>query len=615
MASGSRPVEVGDARAMRGAEELSAPGWWQAPRVTAWHHRVVTDRVDTGDPPDEPTDDPMQASIRSDEEQQRRDHPDGDDDAAGVAPAFDVPDPTDAPDLTGSAWSQLSRFGLAGSVMLVVLAVLVVLLAVLSPDQVSPVLGRGIGVALIVASIWIAATRVRRSSNRWRLTSLLVGVSAVGLLLLIDTDRWLRPIGWIIGVVMVLAGVRLLLTGRRVTDGAEPQLVGALALIAGGAVAYLAFETFFEAIVVISALLAVASGVIGVAVRSGFTTVAPRSSRNRPILLRWIDGKSQATESRDAVQETVFFEGATAPTRLGRFGLMMLFASVISAAGVLSDSTAVVIGAMLIAPLITPMMGMGLALVTGWPNRLGRSTLVVFTGSLIAIGTGWLISAVTDAAVDLETNSQIVTRSSPGMLDLVIAIGAGAAGAYALSRKEVSSSLPGVAVAIALVPPLSVIGVTAEAGDWEQASGTLLLFLTNLVAIILAGGAVFLLTGVVPLRRFAGHQHRVRTALGAVGALAVVVVGGLVINGRQITADAFDLDQERGVVADWLGDDSPFTVTSVEVTDGDVAVVLAGPGRPPSAELLADDLADRLGSDVQLDLQWTPRERVVVSSG
>lgn len=582
----------------------------------------MTDRADGLDP-GHPSDDappaaddgdPMASSIRSDEERLREGE--GRDPVRPADRNGGAPDPTDAPDLTGAALGRLSRFGLARSIAVTVVALAVFLLAVLSPGRVSPVLGRGLGGLLVVRSVWVAASELGRSSYRLRLLSAVAGTTTIGALLVLDPDRWMRPVGWIVGVVTVVAGIQRLMISRRVHHRiSEPPVVFGLALMAGGAVVCLAFEDLFETLVVLGALVAVASGALSVAVRSGFTTVAPSRDRNRPMLVRWIDGRSHATESREAVQDTVFLEGRTAPSRLARFMLLMLFASVISGAGVLADSTAVVIGAMLMAPLITPMMGMGLALVTGWPNRLGRSTLVVLAGSLVGIGTGWLLAASTNVAVDLEANSQIVSRSSPTLIDLVIAVGAGAAGAYALSRSEVSSSLPGVAVAIALVPPLSVIGVTIEGGDWRQASGTLLLFLTNLVAIILAGGSVFVMTGVVPLRRFAEHQHRVRTAFGAVAALAVLVVGALVINGRQIAADALDLDEARTVVADWLGDDSPFEVLSVDVLEGDVSVVLTGPGDPPAAQRLADDLAERLGSDVQLDLQWIPRQREVVSSG
>ncbi|MEO6653340.1 MAG: DUF389 domain-containing protein [Ilumatobacteraceae bacterium] len=561
-------------------------------------------------------DDPMQESIRSDEANRQHDEG-GEPEPAGSDQPNDgeAPDPTDAPDLAGTALSRLSRFGLTGSITMIVVAVCAVLLAVLSPNSVSHVLGRGIGGLLVVGVLVAMGLEARFGSVGVRSLSAAVGVLIVGGMLAVDPDRWLTPIGWAIGAPAIVFGLGRIVRGGRPSNRDESSVVSGVGLLVGGLVACFALEAVFEVFAVTLALLAVASGVVGVAVRSGYAEVAPLGARRRPILIRWIDAKSRPDEGRDSINDVVFFEGRDASARLARFMLVMIFASVISAAGVLADSTAVVIGAMLVAPLINPMMGMGLSLVTGWPNRLARSTVVVLIGTVIAVGAGVLLASVTDVAIDLETNTQIVSRSSPRLIDLVIAVAAGAAGAYALSRREVSSALPGVAVAIALVPPLSVVGVTAYGGDWRQASGTLLLFLTNLVAIILAGGAVFLLTGVVPLRRFAENQRRVRTSLGAIAALAVVVVGGLVLNGRQIAADAFDVDQARAVVDQWLGDDTAFTVTSVVVTDGDVAVVLTGPGDPPSADRLVGDLADRLGSAVQLDLQWIPRRRMVVSSG
>ena len=566
------------------------------------------------DEPDEASDDPMASSIKSDEEKRKREDPNGDDDPSSSETAPDAPDPTDAPDLTASVLTRVSWLELAPSVTLLLVATSVAALALLSPDRVSPILGRGIGGALVLGTGWLVVAEARQHRFGVRLASLAAGVAIVGVLLAIDPDRWLTPIGQVLGVVFVIFGLNVLRHDRADGDSQPASVVGGVALVLAGVASWFWFEAGFETIVVVAALVAMASGVVRVAVRSGFTTVAPRSRRRRPLLLRWIDAKSREPESREAVNAAVFFEGDRAPADVARFLLMMLLASVISAAGVLADSTAVVIGAMLIAPLITPMMGMGLALVTGWPNRLSRSALLVLLGSLVAIGTGALLAAVTGFATDLETNTQIVSRSSPRLIDLVIALAAGAAGAYALCRKEASSSLPGVAVAIALVPPLSVVGVTADGGDWRQASGTLVLFLTNLVAIIFAGGFVFLLTGVVPLKRFAENQHRVRTSIGAVAVLAVVAVGALVINGRQIADDAFGRDQARDEVDEWLGGDSDFQIVSVDVRDGDVEVVITGPGEPPPARTLAAGLADRLGGGLELDLQWIPRQRVVIAT-
>lgn len=526
----------------------------------------------------------------------------------------DDPDPTDAPDLTGSALSKMSRFGLVGSLAQILGALLVLTLSIVSPDRISSPVARAVGVVLALVSLSALIAGVRSSPPRRTTAVLGLAGSVAGIMLMTDPGRWLTPIGWVTGGLTMLLGAWIVWRQRVGAADHEASTSTGVFLMSVGVIVFLFTEPLFEVAAVTSALLLVASGAIGLGVRSGLVTIAPPTAGARWVLVRWIEGKVASTEHREEIYESVFFEGRSAPARIGRFLLMMLFASVISAAGVVSDSTAVVIGAMLVAPLINPMMGMGLSLVTGWPNRLGRSTLIVLAGGAVAVAVGWMIPIATDIAVDVEANAQIVGRSSPTLVDLLIAVAAGAAGAYGLSRKDASSSLPGVAVAIALVPPLSVIGVTAEAGDWRQTAGTLLLFLTNLVAIIVAGGAVFVLTGVVPMRRFAEHQHRVRTAVGAVAVLAMIVVGGLVINGRQIAQDALDQDDARAVTADWLGDGSTFDVVSVTVDDGDVAVVLAGPGEPPSPERLARALETALGAGLQLDLQWIPRERIVIAS-
>ena len=326
---------------------------------------------------------------------------------------------------------------------------------------------------------------------------------------------------------------------------------------------------------------------------------------DRAMLLGWIDAKGHREQPRDGVHAQVFYEGAHSSARTMRFGLMMLFSSVISALGVLTDATAVVIGAMLIAPLISPMMGMGLSLAMGWPNRLARSGLLVLAGVVIAIGSGWLLAAVLDLGIDLQTNSQVTSRSSPTIADLFIAVAAGAAGAYALSREDVSSSLPGVAIAIALVPPLSVVGVAARGGDWVQAAGTAVLFLTNLTAILLVGG-LNRADGCGSLSRVAEQPHgRLRRPRGRTGVVVLCDNTATIAT----TASPGPRPNRR-----WrLGrESSEFEVVTVTVDDGNVAVVLIGPGTPPSSA--APPTGHTLERPISLDLQWVPRNRIRVES-
>lgn len=126
---------------------------------------------------------------------------------------------------------------------------------------------------------------------------------------------------------------------------------------------------------------------------------------------------------------------------------------------------------MLIAPLMTPLMAMALSLVVGWPVRLGYATLVALLGVLLAIGAGVLLGWMSPVPLDVTANSQITSRTSPTVVDLMTAVLAGAAGGYILSRRSISDSLPGVAIAVALVPPLTVTGLAWSQGEWLVGSG------------------------------------------------------------------------------------------------------------------------------------------------
>jgi len=330
------------------------------------------------------------------------------------------------------------------------------------------------------------------------------------------------------------------------------------------------------------------------------------------LLRAWIGENQLKTDDRRLdLYRRVFYNGKDATDRMARYALLMAFASIIATAGILADSTAVVIGAMLVAPLITPMMGMALGLTMGWQSMLTKATGLVAAGIAIAIGTGYLLSEVLITAIDIETNTQIASRSTPTLVDLVIAIAAGGAGSYALSRPDVSSSLPGVAIAIALVPPLAVVGVLLNLHEWSAALGAGLLFATNLVCILITGGVVFLVTGAAPIATFNDNQHRVRVLFISLGIAGLVVVGALASNGAEIARDALDTDVARATTQEWLGESS-LDIVSLDISGDLMTLVLAGADDPVGAERLARELGESLGRSITVDLQWIPRNRIVV---
>lgn len=171
------------------------------------------------------------------------------------------------------------------------------------------------------------------------------------------------------------------------------------------------------------------------------------------------------------------------------FYAMLGLSSVIATLGLLSSSAAVIIGAMIIAPLMGSILGIAYAIVVGNRRLLKRSALTTFKGILLSVLAATCITLLFGLT---QTNPEILARVRPTLIDLGVALAAGAAGAFATSRRQVENALSGVAISVALVPPLSVIGIGIAWWNPRVALGASLLFATNLTGIIFSGALVFL---------------------------------------------------------------------------------------------------------------------------
>ena len=187
------------------------------------------------------------------------------------------------------------------------------------------------------------------------------------------------------------------------------------------------------------------------------------------------------------MRDQLFFDGPERNRRLSRFWLLLPLAAVIASAGVVSDSTATVIGAMIVAPLMTPILGIVLAVVLSDGANLRRCLLLVITGAAAVVAVGWLLGLLVPYPVVAQTNAQVAARVTLQVADLVAALATGAVGSVALVRSDISDTLPGVAIAISLVPPLAVVGLTLESGAPRQSLAAFLLFTTNVAAILASG--------------------------------------------------------------------------------------------------------------------------------
>lgn len=180
--------------------------------------------------------------------------------------------------------------------------------------------------------------------------------------------------------------------------------------------------------------------------------------------------------------------------------VLIILSTLIASYGLLSNSTATVIGAMIVAPLMGPILGLAMGTVLGETRMFRRSLTAEITGVLLVVLTGILVAQVVGVSQIDFAASEIANRTRPTLYDLAIGLAAGLAGAFCLIHPKLQASVAGVAIAVALVPPLSVTGLTLAgwwSGDlhWRPAFGSFMLFLANFLTIELAAGLLFTAMG------------------------------------------------------------------------------------------------------------------------
>ncbi|MGI9327060.1 MAG: TIGR00341 family protein [Pseudomonadales bacterium] len=174
------------------------------------------------------------------------------------------------------------------------------------------------------------------------------------------------------------------------------------------------------------------------------------------------------------------------------FIVMLSLASGIAALGLLQSSPAVVIGSMLLAPLMTPMIGMGLALNQGNKRLAYMCFRAIGRGFLAALVISFVVGRLTPGS---DLTPEIFARTEPNILDLLVALFSGMAAAYAIARPSLAGSIAGVAIATALVPPLCSVGISLSYWQYHEAVGAIFLLMANVLAIILAAAATFRMMG------------------------------------------------------------------------------------------------------------------------
>jgi uncharacterized hydrophobic protein (TIGR00271 family) len=329
----------------------------------------------------------------------------------------------------------------------------------------------------------------------------------------------------------------------------------------------------------------------------------------------FVENNRFTSESIRHFEQRLFFQGAGRQAELERYTLLLLLSAAIATYGVLGDSSATVIGAMIIAPLMRPIMATAAGLVMGDPERAGFSFLLVLTSVATVIGLAWLLAKLLVApVVSFQTNAEITGRISPTLIDLFAALAAGAAGAFAMSRDDIVDSLPGVAIAISLAPPLCVAGIGLAVGDLDAALGAMILFMTNFLAILLAGGGILVLLGLSARTTSSLEKGARRRVFGLIAIGALLVIIPLSASSMQIVEESLVRQETRNLANEWLAE-TEFEVETISLVGDRIELVISGSGGRPPLSDLGDQLSTSLDRTIDLELVVVPSEREAFQTG
>lgn len=298
--------------------------------------------------------------------------------------------------------------------------------------------------------------------------------------------------------------------------------------------------------------------------------------------------------------------------------LLVFLSCAIATFGLITDSVAVIIGAMLIAPLMSPILALSLSSVAGEPRIYRRALTAMILGSLLAIILsallGW-VNTILPFGFLTELPKEIVVRSKPSPFDLGIALAGGAAAAYALAQPHLSAALPGVAISTALMPPLCTVGIGIAIREPQILVGALLLFLTNFAAISFAGIVVFAVLGFRPVHPELEWHHVPRGLLTSAGLVTVITIPLMILTLRFVSESSLNRKITQAVSENIVHyTDAQLVDIQIE-KEGDAfsLLVTARAARQPTYQQLLDlqtEITTQLQLPVALKLIVVPMSRL-----
>lgn len=313
-------------------------------------------------------------------------------------------------------------------------------------------------------------------------------------------------------------------------------------------------------------------------------------------------------ERREVLEELFVFGKDSQRPFLKKMAVLLVTSTIIACCGLLSDSAAVVIGAMLVAPVMRPVMSTAAAIALGWSHRLYQALLLTFMMAICAVLISLLFAWLAPHMIEIP--AQVLARTEPTFFDLVIALAAGAGGAYTITRKE-TSAIPGVAMAVALLPPLSVTGILLVFHAPDLALKSFVLFFTNFSAMVLAACIVFILVGISPKPT---QKHASKFLRSYLLIFSLLVFGTAVPLHTYSNATWYDSSYQANQseeLQEWLKANK-LSIDEVHIDDENsiIYLQLIGPSPPSNIQALHSDLADYIlkkrGTvpDFKIEVTW-----------
>ncbi|MBE9221524.1 TIGR00341 family protein [Cyanobacterium stanieri LEGE 03274] len=295
----------------------------------------------------------------------------------------------------------------------------------------------------------------------------------------------------------------------------------------------------------------------------------------------------------------------TSDSRWGVDYILCTIAScLIASFGLLSNSAAVIIGAMIVAPLMLPLRGLAFSACEGDYRLFEKSILSLVGATFLALLLSWFIAVVVALP---DVGSEIVARTEPTLIDLGIAISAGLISGFGKVRSGISDTLAGTAIAVALMPPLCVVGISLASGLYGYATGAFLLYITNLLGITLACMVAFILSGYTKATKALGWAS-ITTAFLVIplGASFFQLIQQQQIEkeiNRQLANETITVGQDvEAVKVGIIWTQKPPLINVTMQTDKEIT--------PRQVELVRDYVSVRMNRDFELVFYIVPVKRV-----